>query len=479
MRDALSNYLEKEQRALSKISSSKNLTSKNKSAFLRNSRFEIFHENKDVPLLLELITAINTETPSETSTLHTIITRLQSKISNLIPRLIRSVRLELKEEEVSHFTTFTKDFIELELTTQRGYFALFGDLFVFLVRLLEYKEREEPDGNYDYLQSIHLSTTLVDHLHDLQRGLYGLLLEIFEEHNEQSLQNLEALVVDIVMDLLRTEVKFETTLEYTTFRNPVILFLVLQSINPSDQSFKSESVISKMTSKIIYASRLFLLGSIWTKELQQNQNPDSLFDVAEYYRTNLPWVTVSHGHNYFEEVGRIRRYLLKALKERVSENKPIIDLGLDTYLVYEKKYTFRGICELHQRLEKDLLDLLFSRLILLPQRDLPRLNLADLEDNSSISTEGYYLADNPSFIPTKEYIRRQLVDPNSPIYRSLFSKGASNGTRHWRRTTIVEFFRARQAFIKLFLLAAHLASGSPLRGTEWEYTTYRNIRGTD
>ena len=124
------------------MSTDKNLTSKNKNSFFRNARFDIFHENKNVPRLLELIAPIDFDTPSKWSTLYAITTKLQSKISNLIPRLIRPVRLDLKNEEVDQFATFTKDFIELELSTQRGYFAVFGDLFVFLLRLLEYKEQE-------------------------------------------------------------------------------------------------------------------------------------------------------------------------------------------------------------------------------------------------------------------------------------------------------------------------------------------------
>ncbi|WP_461117943.1 hypothetical protein, partial [Spirosoma jeollabukense] len=177
-----------------------------------------------------------------------------------------------------------------------------------------------------------------------------------------SREQIEALLVEVVMDLLRTEITFETTLEYTTFRNPMVVFFILQSTNPRDGSFKSEAVISKLASQIIYGSRLFFLGSIWTKERQAKQNPGSTFTVADYYRTNLHWVTLSDGHNYFEEVARIRRYLLKALKDRVSDNKPIIDLGPDTYLVYDNKYTFLGMCELHTQVEQALRDLLFNRL---------------------------------------------------------------------------------------------------------------------
>src|SRR6185437_10497387 len=80
---------------------------------------------------------------------------------------------------------------------------------------------------------------------------------------------------------------------------------------------------------------------------------------------------------------------------------------------------------------------------------------------------------------TREYVLDQLVTPSSPTYRSLIKRVESDGTRRWRRTFILEFLQARRVFIKLFLAAAHIASGSPLRGTEWEHTTFRNIRGTD
>ena len=477
--DLLTPYLEKEELAVAKMSSSKNLTSKNKNAFLRNSRFDIFGLDKNVPLLMELVSPINSETPSQWSILHTIATKMQSKISDLIPHLIRPVRLELKEEELNTLATFTKDFIELEPSTRRTYFAIFGDLFVFLLRLLEYKELEEQDGNFDYIQKVKLSTDLTQHLYELRDVFQELSVEIFEDGMEDSLFNIEALLAEIVMDLLRIEIRFETMLEYTTFRNPMILFFTLQSINQRDSSFKSDQVISKLTSKLIYGSRLWFLGSIWTNEVKNSSIPDSSFDMEDYYHSNIDRLTINRGHNYFEEVARTRRYLIKALKDRVSDNKTIIEIGPDTYLVYEKKYTFLGICELHQRLEQQLRELLFNRLILLPRRELPRLNLLELDDNSTISTEGYYLADNPSFLSTKSFIQQHLVTSTSSIYRSLLKRIESDGTKRWRKTFIAEFLQARQTFIKLFLAAAHLASGSPLRGTEWEHTTFRNLRGTD
>lgn len=476
--DPLLLYLQKEEQAISMMSTNENLTSKNTSSFLRNSRFNTFHEDKDIPSLLELIAPIKSNAESCFTILHSVAIKLQSKISALLPRIIRPVRLELKEEEHTQFTTFTKDFIELEVPTRRVYFAIFGDLFIFLLRLLEKIECEEPDQNYPYLEKLRLSLLLED-LHRLRRITRTLTVEIFESYNEQSLFFLESTLVNIVMQLLRTEIRFETTLEYTTFYNPMILFFILRSINPGDNSFKSESVISKLASKIIYGSRLFLLGSIWVREKQQIENPSSTFNVAGYYRTNLVWVTVSKGHNYFEEVARIRRYLLKVLKERVSDNKPIIDIGPDTYLVYANKYSFRGLYDLHGRIVNELRDILFNRLILLPRRDLPRLNLLEMEDNANISTPGYYLPDNPSFKSIGDFMRRQLVTPTSPIYRSLIKRIDSNGTRSWWRTKVLEFLHARQTFIKLLLLASHLTSGSPLRGTEWEYTTLRNLRGSD
>ena len=209
------------------MSTSENLTSKNKSSFLRNSRFDLFHEGKDVEALLRLVASIKEETPSNLSTLHVVATKLKSKMSKIIPRIIRPVRLELKEEDIGPLAPYIKDFMELELSTQRVYFAIFGDLFVFLARLREYIEQKEPDDNYDFLQSLNLSPELREHLRDLDRATRDMSLDIFEEWNEDALFFLECLLVEIVMDLLRIEIKFETTLEYTTFRNPMVLFFTL------------------------------------------------------------------------------------------------------------------------------------------------------------------------------------------------------------------------------------------------------------
>ena len=97
---------------------------------------------------------------------------------------------------------------------------------------------------------------------DLRHFLPELTPDIFDDAAKGTLAQVETLIINVVMGLLRTEIRFETTLEYTTFRNPVVLFFILQSIHRSDGSFKSEPVISKLASKIIYGLRLFLLGSI-------------------------------------------------------------------------------------------------------------------------------------------------------------------------------------------------------------------------
>jgi hypothetical protein len=107
------------------------------SSFLKNSRFNQFLEGKDIRELLLLVnlTPLTTEEQISIKYLEYITLDIANNTSNLIPNIIRSIRLDLKQEDLIDSFSFNKDFIELEKSSKGPYFKIFSNLLIFITRL--------------------------------------------------------------------------------------------------------------------------------------------------------------------------------------------------------------------------------------------------------------------------------------------------------------------------------------------------------
>ena len=165
------NYINKKEDIILKAKEkgeSNIINSKALSSFLKNSRFNKYLENKNIKDLLELITPLNKEDIILEKAFY-LNNKLAYKLSNLIPNIIRSIRIDLKRD-----TSFLniKDFIELETKTKKEYFKVFNNLLIFILRLYLIKNSIISSKNKDYIiKEIDSSIILENNIKDLLESL--------------------------------------------------------------------------------------------------------------------------------------------------------------------------------------------------------------------------------------------------------------------------------------------------------------------
>lgn len=266
------NYINKKEEILLKAKEIGESTISNKalSSFLKNSRFNLYLENKNIKDLLELIEPINND--SKFNIINSITIKLAYKISSLIPNIIRSIRIDLKKDSILTSFLSTKDFIELESSTKKVYFKVFSDLLIFILRLYLIKHSYIESINKDYITkdidfSIELEASiklLIDlDLEDINTKDKGKGIEDNNEDinsKEITFKDIEQIIILIFNNLLKLPIKFTTLKEYTLFKNPIIIFFILNSLNKDTLIYKNERDISNLASKVIYNSKLFFIG---------------------------------------------------------------------------------------------------------------------------------------------------------------------------------------------------------------------------
>ena len=438
------------------------------SSFLKNSRFNIFLENRNIKNLIELIEPIKKE-DILLDTIYNISYNYSFKVSKLIPNILRFIRLDIKKD--SNITNFlnTKDFIELESNTKKTYFKVFSNLLVFIIRLYLIDNNLYTSNNKDLVNNeVDFSTSLNLNIKDLLDLIdtYNNL----EDNKEDILYKIEVKIVYIYIDLLKIPITFTTLKEFTLFRNPTIIFFILNSLNPITLIFKEERDISKLASIIIYNTRLYTIGFLsLVEDLNQETNLEKL-----YYSISNNYLK-SNSKNYLGEIINIRSYTLKISKEEASKNRPILELDINRVLVYNKEYSINILGLLFKDLIYKLKDILFRKLINLEINTLPSINLSIIKDNPLVNNLDYYLLDNPNLEGYKDYLVKILLDPKSKLYKKYIKKVKDNKLIY-NISNINKFYTTRREFINLFTLAIYLTSSSPLRGEELVNITFKNTR---
>lgn len=471
---AYDEYKEREAVILNTPSVESSFHSKNTSTFLRNSRFHDFLYDKDVPALVRLLDHSNmSKGDTIVSQIRVVMGDLQHRISSLIPNLLRNIRLQLRSEEDIYKGGIQKDFIELEETSKAKYFSTITNLLLFLFQLRKSREppllvEENRTKNDKFLELVELTTDIIERLDNLAE----LLSETVDIRMKR--EEIDDHIVQIFRSLLRIKIKFVTTYEYTHFRHPVILFLVLSSIKSTDFSFQTNSVIAGVVSRLVYGARLFVIGAINLYERHLEKNDQSFVSLEEYAQEELSFVKIGK-QNYFEELVLVRRYLMAILRDEVSTHRPILTLDVGKYLLYDKVYTLAGLKVMCTDIIEDLQNFLFTDLIPVPSSSLPNLFSMDFGDDATNSTPGSYLSDHPSLRSVRDLGIKLMDEPRSTYYRTFKKSRPSGRSKDWNQSQTLRFFTTRRKFLRLLLIAVHLMGGSPLRGEELLILLYRNV----
>ena len=313
------------------------ISSKSLSSFLKNSRFNIFLEGRNIKALLELIEPISKEEVLLDS-IYTISYNLSYKISTLIPNILRFIRIDIrKDNSIGNFLN-TKDFIELESNTKKTYFKVFSNLFVFITRLYLIDNNLKTSSNKDYIRTeINLTLALKNSIKELISKVNNYTLEY---KDKAVLKDIEDSIVYIFLELLKTPIKLTTVTEFNLFRDPTIIFFILNSLDSSNLIFKDIRDISKLASIIIYNTRLYTIGYL---RILEEKNDEDTYDLEEEYFSISNTYLKSTSKNYLGEIINIRNYTLKISKELVSKNRPILEIDSNRLLVYNKEYSITSL----------------------------------------------------------------------------------------------------------------------------------------
>jgi superfamily II DNA helicase RecQ len=445
------------------------ISTKTLSSFLKNSRFNLFLENKNIKDLLELIESTSKEDVLLDS-IYTISYKLSYKISSLIPNILRFIRLDIKKDNSINNFLSTKDFIELESNTKKTYFKVFSNLLVFIIRLYLIDNHLRESINKDYISNN------IDFGSNLNINIKALLnkLEVYnlEDKEEDSLKDIETFIIYIFIDLLKIPIKFTTLKEFNLFRNPTIVFFILATLDTRTLVFKEVRDISRLASIIIYNTRLYTIGFLSTIEDRDKNKRYNLEDI--YYNLSNNYLK-SNSKNYLGEIINIRNYTLKISKELVSKNRPILELDSNRLLVYNKEYSITGLSLLFKDLITKLKDILFKDLIDLDINTLPSINLSTIRDNPLISNLDYYILDNPNLESYKDYLVKVLLESKSKLNKRYIKK-VINNKPIFNISKVNKFYSTRKEFIELLTLALYLTTSSPLRGEELVNLIYKNTR---
>jgi superfamily II DNA helicase RecQ len=442
-----------------------NLNNKALSSFLKNSRFNKFLENKNIKDILELIEPLKKEDIILEKAFY-YTNKLAYKISNLIPNIIRSIRIDLKRDNIVTNFLNTKDFIELETKTKKEYYKVFNNLIVFILRLYLIKNKEIYSANKEYIIKEIKTLVLLD------KYIKELLLILREEDIiEELITKVEEYIILIFFELLKIPIKLTTLKEYSLFKNPTIIFFILNCLDKNTYRYKEESTISNLASKVIYNSKLFFIGYL---NLLETQNPN--INLEEEYNKCNNTLLKSNSLNYLGEIINIRNYTLKISKESLSKNRPILELDPNRILVYNKEYNISSLRSLFKDLIIRLEYILFKDLIGLEINSLPKINLSTIKDSNLLSNIDYFILDNPSLVDYKDYLPKLLLNPKSSLYKRYISSISSSNKINYKISNINKFYTTRKEFINLLALAIYLTSSSPLRGEELVNITYKNTR---
>ena len=442
---------------------------KSLSSFLKNSRFNKFLEGKNIKDLLDLITPPLKEEPL-LELLNTISFELSYKLSTIIPNILRFIRIDIRKDNTIDAFLRSKDFIELESTSKRYYFKVFSNLLVFITRLYLIKYKEKPSNNKDFIKNdIDFSTDLTTALNNLL-----LYLKVYSNNksDKEALNELETIIILIIKELLVLPIKLTTLKTFTLFRNPTIIFFILNTLDNRKRVFKEIGEISKLASIFIYNTRLYILGYLSKIEERKEEGTYNLEEEYYYYSNNY---LRSNSKNYFGEIINIRNYTIKIAKEVVSKNRPILVLDPNRIIVYNNEYSITGLSTLFKDLIIRLKTTLFRDLIDLDINTLPSINLSTIQDNPLLRNIDNYLLDNPNLESYKDYLVKLLLEPGSRLNKR-YIKSVLNNKPVFTITNITKFYKKRKEFIELLSLALYLTTSSPLRGEELVSITFRNTR---
>lgn len=463
---AITTYLNKVNTIYKEESKKDSILSSNSntSSFIKNSRFNYFIKDKNLEVLISLLSN-NFINPIYLAFYKELIIDLGYKSSSLIYTLDRSIRQDLKSESLDKDYKELKDFIDLEDITKPRYYKVFLDLFIYILNI--YIIKSNPTK-----YPIELKT-----IKDLE----------IPSNLEISLSNFNKLDIDFLKDkefkdliidhfivffynLLEVPIPFTTTKTLNSLNNLVISFLITKSIDTKEYYFKDIRQILNITNILIYNSRLYYISYLNYKE-----RTTSNINLSKLITKDLPRLLSNKSNNYFKELTSIRAFSLSIVKDLSSNTTLLKDIDSNTLEIENIKVTLDNLRELFNTSYIKLENILYKDL-LFTNKDSINIDINSIEDSLLLNNLNYSIIDNKGLENYKTYFINNLYNTKSIIYNNLVKSINKDNTITYKVSNLDKFLRSKDIFLEYLALNIYLLGGSPLRGKELSTITYKNSR---
>lgn len=206
----------------------------------------------------------NTSFNNRLSTLEDLVLEFLDYISSKIDNISLTIRQRLVVEDIN-LDRKLKDFISLDNKyTKRTYFSYFSKLLVFLLRVnyirINYNYSIDPLEleYYNLVKDLNFSSSLNENIRLIED--YNLISLEDKEEVEDRL-DFYNILASIFIDLLKIKNTFNLE-EDSNFKNIVINYFYITSLNKNTNEILALGNISKTLSIIIYNSRLISIGKL-------------------------------------------------------------------------------------------------------------------------------------------------------------------------------------------------------------------------
>jgi len=483
----------------------KDLTTKELSSFLINTKWHEFFINKNIKKEIQLV-----EKPINNSNnidnilflAYKLIKELTYKLEANIIKLNRWNSQRLNNEDPSNNNISNLySFKVVETATKKEYNITFARFIIYIIRLYNKDDITTENSNNDNInndninndninndnintnhinnplfnqpiledvkEELDLITNALNYIYNLDKNTqdynnkYNKVLDIFESN-----------VIQLIFSLLKQNIK-QQSLEYNSlFNSPIITFCILTSIDNNSLNFKEESNIQNLCSKIIYNFRLYFIGYL---ELLSNIQKDFNFDNSfnKYYNKYL----TNQANNCFSEITQIRIYTKKIAANKIAPSR-IADLDPNQIFIDNKLININKLKDFIQIGFTRLEDILYNNLLFINKEDID-IDLNNLKDNNNITNPYYYFIDFKSkeqdLLNYKQLLIKKLFNKDTLISQVLVKNiDTINSNINFNTLKVKELLLNRTKFLELLLVLIYITSGSPIRGSEVVLLKFRN-----
>ena len=460
------------------------------SSFITKSNILTYIRDKNRDLLINLAyrttnstniedTSLNLEerVPIDFNELDKAILEFLETSSSKINSINLLLRQRIKNSNINSEDRVLKDFIPLEnKSTRSTYFTIFSRLIIFILKVyyiavkLKDSTNKEEIEYYRIAKEIRFPDTLI---RELKSIIYTKLDRLnIDENRIKFNYRLSRVFTELL--------KIPNTLSFTrdnTLNNIVIIFFYISSLDIVTGEIKPILEIGKLTSILIYNSRLVTIGYYYYREIREDIKDSKLESEIEEFIGK--YLTLS-SKNYFEFILTLRPYILSLTKEVISTNFLIIESKADIIEANSIEYPISTLKDFFKDIFFKLEDILLRKLLAINRIDDLGLDFNKISDTPLLKRVGESILDLESTrdLKYKPYFLRELLTPNTYYNKTLF-KGVKEDKIIFKANTIEKFNTDINRFVEYLALAIYLFSGGPLRGTELTTLIFKNIESKD